>query len=116
MRNLMQELVRQLDSHLGFEMKQGRLLYKGKLVLAKVSARIPLVLKKFHDSASGGLSGYFRTYKRIADHFIEKVWRKTSKSVCKNMSFVRVTNMKPFLRLVCCKPCLFPHQHGLICP
>ena len=67
MRKLMQELVRQPGSHLGFEMKQGRLLYKGRLVLAKVSARIPLASKKFHDLASGGHSGYFRTYKRIAD-------------------------------------------------
>ena len=62
----MQELIQQPDSHPGFEMGQGRLLYKGWLVLARNSARIPLVFKEFHDTAAGGHSGYFRTYKRIA--------------------------------------------------
>ena len=82
MRNLMQQLVRQPDSHLGFERKQGRLLYKGRLVLAKVSTRIPLALKKFHDSASGGHYGYFRTYKRIADLLY---WEGMKKDIQKHM-------------------------------
>ena len=39
---------------------------KGRLVLAKNSTRIPLVLKEFHESVAGGHFGFFRTYKRIS--------------------------------------------------
>ena len=35
-------------------------------MLAKGSTRIPLILKEFHDSVSGGHSGFFRAYKRIS--------------------------------------------------
>ena len=66
MKSLIQELIRQPDSHPGFELKQGRLLYKGRLVLARKSTAIPLILKEFHDLVASGRSGYFRTYKRIA--------------------------------------------------
>ena len=44
-------------------------MYKGRIVLAKGSSRIPLVLKEFHDSAAGAHLGFFRTYKRISALF-----------------------------------------------
>ena len=66
MKKLLQDLVDKLDSHLGFELRQGRLLYKQHMVLAKHSPRIPFILKEFHDTAAGGHSGFFRTYKRIS--------------------------------------------------
>ena len=66
LKKVMQELLVQPDKHAGFELKQGKLWYKGRLVLPKTSARIPMVLKEFHDSVAGGYSGFFRTYKRIS--------------------------------------------------
>ena len=66
MKKLGQDLVENLNNHSGLELKQGRLFYEGRLVLAKNSSRIPLVLKEFHDSAGGGHFGFFRTYKSIA--------------------------------------------------
>ena len=56
----------QPDKHMDFELKQGKLWYMGRLVLAKNSAGIPLVLKEFHDSVAGGHSGFFRIDNRIS--------------------------------------------------
>ena len=66
LKKVMQEVLVQPDKHPGFELKQGKLWYKGRLLLSKASARIPKVLKEFHDSVVGGHSGFFRTYKRIS--------------------------------------------------
>lgn len=48
----------------GFSFHNRKLLYKGKLVLPKNSHKIPLLLWKFHSSAVGGHSGFFKTSKR----------------------------------------------------
>ncbi|KAL4018114.1 hypothetical protein IC575_021704 [Cucumis melo] len=49
-----------------FEWKNGRLLYKGRLVLPQTSSLIPRLLHTFHDSVLGGHSGFLRTYKRMS--------------------------------------------------
>ncbi|TYK14722.1 Transposon Ty3-G Gag-Pol polyprotein [Cucumis melo var. makuwa] len=49
-----------------FEWKNGRLLYKGRLVLSQTSSLIPRLLHTFHDSVLGGHSGFLRTYKRMS--------------------------------------------------
>ena len=41
--------------------------FKDRLVLSKNSTRIPLLLKELHDSPLGGHSGFFRTFKRVAN-------------------------------------------------
>lgn len=69
LKKVLRELIEQPSSHAGFELKHGKLLYKGCIVLAKSSSRIPLILKEFHDSAAGGHSGFFRTYKRTSTLF-----------------------------------------------
>ena len=66
MKKVLQELVEDPDYHSGFQLKLGRLLYKGRMVLAKWSARISMLLREFHDFVSGGHSGFFCAYKRIA--------------------------------------------------
>ncbi|WVY97031.1 hypothetical protein V8G54_029182 [Vigna mungo] len=53
-------------SHVGYELRKGRLFYKGKLVLPRGSFTIPTIFKDMHESPTGGHSGYFRTFKRIA--------------------------------------------------
>ena len=67
LRSLMQNLIQGIPSQQGFEIKGGRLYYKGRLVIPKGSSRIPLILEEFHNSAIGGHSGFFRTYKRISN-------------------------------------------------
>ncbi|KAA0033667.1 transposon Tf2-1 polyprotein isoform X1 [Cucumis melo var. makuwa] len=49
-----------------FEWENGRLLYKGRLVLPQTSSLIPRLLHTFHDSVLGGHSGFLRTYKRMS--------------------------------------------------
>lgn len=50
LQQLVQDLIVSPTSHVGYEFKKGRLLYKGKLVLPKGSNKIPLILAECHDS------------------------------------------------------------------
>lgn len=67
LKGIVQDILAQTDSQPGYSLKKGRLYYQNRLVLPKDSPRIPKILTEFHDSALGGHSGYFKTYKRIAD-------------------------------------------------
>lgn len=49
-----------------YQWVNGRLLYRGRLVLSKKSTLIPTLLHTFHDSILGGRLGFSRTYKRIS--------------------------------------------------
>ncbi|KAL0545922.1 hypothetical protein IC582_015819 [Cucumis melo] len=49
-----------------YTIRQGKLFYKGRLVISRTSSFIPTILHTFHDSVLGGHSGQLRTYKRIA--------------------------------------------------
>lgn len=49
-----------------FTLEQGRLFYKGRLVLPKSSRLISTLLHKFYDSPMGGRSGVFKMYKQLA--------------------------------------------------
>ena len=66
MKRVLQDLVDKPNSQPGFKLRQGRLLYKGRVVLARHSPRIPSILKEFHDTAAGGHFRFFWTYKRIS--------------------------------------------------
>lgn len=59
------ELPKVPDSYPRFTWEQGRLLYKGRLVIPSGSTLIPLLLCEFHSTPTGGHSGFLRTYKRI---------------------------------------------------
>lgn len=50
----------------GFTVENGRLVYKGRLVLSRTSQLIPQILKEYHDSVVGGHNGKIKTYLRIA--------------------------------------------------
>ena len=69
LKGIVQDLLRDPNLHPGFSLRKGVLYYKERLVLPKNSSRIPMILKEFHDSAWGGHSGIFRTYKRISELF-----------------------------------------------
>ncbi|MCH86958.1 hypothetical protein A2U01_0007822, partial [Trifolium medium] len=52
----------------GFNVKQGLLFYHDRLVLSSKSPSIPMLLKEFHNTPTGGHSGYLRTYRRLAEN------------------------------------------------
>ena len=66
LRQILQELIQGNQVQQGYELKGGRLYYKGRLVIPKGSPRIPLILEEFHNTVLGGHFGFFRTYKRIS--------------------------------------------------
>lgn len=62
------ELQEDPDAHPKFSVDQGRLLYKGRLVLPRASPLLPTLLREFHSSPVGGHSKFLRTYKRLASN------------------------------------------------
>ena len=62
---ILQYLLQGKDEWNGFELRKGRLYFKGRIVIPKNSPRIPLILHEFHDLVVGGHSRVFGTYKRI---------------------------------------------------
>ncbi|KAL4578162.1 hypothetical protein LXL04_014281 [Taraxacum kok-saghyz] len=50
----------------GFALVAGKLHYKGRLVVPPSSPWIPKLIEEFHNSPTGGHSGYYRTYRRLA--------------------------------------------------
>ncbi|KAA0045700.1 ty3-gypsy retrotransposon protein [Cucumis melo var. makuwa] len=66
LKDIFEQLLKDPDSIPRYSIKQGRLFYKGRLVLPKTSSLLPTILHTFHDLVVGGHSGQLRTYKRIA--------------------------------------------------
>lgn len=50
-------------------MVDGKLLYKGRLVIPRSSKHIMVILTESHDSLAGGHSDVFKTLKRIQEGF-----------------------------------------------
>ncbi|GAU14480.1 hypothetical protein TSUD_250200 [Trifolium subterraneum] len=75
---LVQEVQTNPQSRPGFHVKQGVLLYHDRLVISPTSPSIPWLLEEFHNTPSGGHSGFLRTYRRLADSLY---WVGMQKSV-----------------------------------
>ncbi|KAL0537842.1 hypothetical protein IC582_026831 [Cucumis melo] len=65
-----------------FNICNGMLKYKDRLVISQSSKLIPQVLHSYHDSAVGGHSGFLRTYKRIAGELYWKGMKTVIKKYC----------------------------------
>ncbi|CAI8619543.1 unnamed protein product [Vicia faba] len=66
LKGVVQDLISDLISHKGFQLKRGRLYREGRVVIFRNSPRISWILQEFYDIVVGGHSSYLRTYKRIA--------------------------------------------------
>lgn len=66
LQEIIQDLLKDNHYHPGYSFRDRKLFFKGRLVLPKGSSKILKLLKEFHDSAMGGHSGFFRTYKRTS--------------------------------------------------
>lgn len=54
------------SGHPDYLVRHGVLYYHNRLVIPRNSRFIPELIREFHQSASGGHSGYYRTYRRLA--------------------------------------------------
>lgn len=64
LQSIMHDLLNKPEAHEGYHLRNGMLLYHGRLVLPRNSSFIFKFLHEFHSSPYGGHSGFFRTYKR----------------------------------------------------
>lgn len=79
---LKNEVNRKKENYSGFEVMEGRLLYKKRLVIPRSSSFIPIILKECHDSPVGGHSGEIKTYLRMASEWF---WQGMRKDVQKHV-------------------------------
>lgn len=59
-----------------FELKQGRLHFKGSLVILRTSAKIPKILQESHDSNTGDHSGFSRHVREPQSQSIGKMKKR----------------------------------------
>ncbi|CAJ2661553.1 unnamed protein product [Trifolium pratense] len=76
---LVQELISDPLSHPGYQLRGGKLFHEGRVAIPKNSPRIAWILHEFHDTSTGGHSGYLRTYKKIASVVYWEGMRKNIK-------------------------------------
>ncbi|WZZ64986.1 hypothetical protein YC2023_076356 [Brassica napus] len=69
LQQLKEEILANTGDHKEYEVVQGRLLRRGKLVLPKESPLIGVIMKEFHDGLMGGHGGVQRTQKKVSDMF-----------------------------------------------
>lgn len=74
---IIKELEGNPDSHPQYTLENGRLHYRGRLVLAANSTWIPRLMQEFHSSPTGGHSGVYRTYRRVAQSLYWPGMKKT---------------------------------------
>ncbi|KOM49767.1 hypothetical protein LR48_Vigan08g059400 [Vigna angularis] len=66
LRKVIDDLKRDPNSHPSFTLENERLHYKGRLVLSARSAWVPKLIAEFHTTQTGGHSGVYRTYRKVA--------------------------------------------------
>ena len=76
------EIIQALESgnrvREGYTLQNDLLHYRTRLVLPATSTWIPRVLFELHDSALGGHSGFYRTFKRVSANVF---WRGMKKDI-----------------------------------
>lgn len=60
------ELQAKVGSIRAYNLGNGILLFKGRVVVAPASDRTSKMIEEFHSTPSGGHSGAYKTYKRLA--------------------------------------------------
>ncbi|WVZ12616.1 hypothetical protein V8G54_017146 [Vigna mungo] len=66
LQKVMNDVRRDPNTHPAYTLEHERLHHKGRLVLSAKSKWIPKLLAEFHVTQTGGHSGVYRTYRRIA--------------------------------------------------
>ncbi|KAD3641652.1 hypothetical protein E3N88_30876 [Mikania micrantha] len=79
----MQKYSADPSKYKGYSIKQGVLFFKSRLVIATNSKYIPALLHEFHTTTTGGHSGYYRTYRRLAANLFRPGMTSTVKQFVK---------------------------------
>lgn len=66
LKKIVQELKKDPNCHTPYTLENDQLHYRGRLVLSAKSSWNPKLLAEFHVTSTGGHSGVFRTYRRLA--------------------------------------------------
>ncbi|XP_031287286.1 uncharacterized protein LOC116146017 [Pistacia vera] len=66
LRVILQDLLLDSSSQPNYQLRRSCLFYKNMLVILKGFRFVSTLLVEFHQSLSGGHSGFFRTYKRVS--------------------------------------------------
>ncbi|WVZ13310.1 hypothetical protein V8G54_017840 [Vigna mungo] len=69
LKKIIDDIKKDPNSHSTYTLESGRLHYRGRMVLSTKSIWIPKLLVEFHMTSTGGHSGVYRTYRRIAQSF-----------------------------------------------
>lgn len=80
LQRLKRDLVTKDKDHFGFNLVGDRLFYKGRCVIPYNSILRPMLLREYHDSATGGHAGELKTYMRLATDWF---WMGMRKEVTK---------------------------------
>jgi len=78
LKKIMEDLKSDPESYRNYTLENGRLHYKGRMVLSASSSWIPKLLHEYHTTPLGGRSGVFRTYRRIGQSLY---WMNMKKNV-----------------------------------
>lgn len=70
--SIVKAIQRDPSSHSSYTLRNGVLYRRGSLVISSQSKFIPAIIAEFHDTKTGGHSGYYRTYRRIMGNFYWK--------------------------------------------
>lgn len=71
-----EELRTQVNDHIGFSLVDGKLMYKGRLVIPRNSNCKLMIPKEYHNTPIGGHSGDVKTHLRIAADWLWTSMRK----------------------------------------
>lgn len=94
LQKIKKDITRDPNKHPAYTMENGRLHYKGRMVLVAKSEWIPKLLDEFHTTPTGGHSGVYRTYRRIAQSLF---WIGMKKSVTEYVARCLVCQQHKYL-------------------
>lgn len=76
LKQIRNDLLMGVKEYNHFSLKDGKLLYKDRVVIPRTSTIIPTLMQLYHDSPTGGHSGDVKTYYRIAAEWFWAGMRK----------------------------------------
>jgi len=94
LKKIVEELKTNLETHENYTQENGRLHYKGQMVISGSSSWIPRLLNEYHTTLLGGHAGIFRTYRRIGQSLHWMGMKKSVNDLSKHVWYANKINIK----------------------